>query len=49
MRYLRGLAPKQGKAIELVSGVWTLLLYLSLGVLPLAWRCLSAGAGAPPW
>ena len=34
LRYLRG-EPGQGKAIEMTSGVWTLLLYLSLGVLPL--------------
>ena len=26
-----------GKALELFSGIWTILLYLSLGILPLVW------------
>jgi 4-hydroxybenzoate polyprenyltransferase len=41
LHFLRGLAPKQGKHIEIISGVWTLLLYLSLGVVPLGWRLLQ--------
>ncbi len=40
-RFLRDLAPRQGKTIELVSGIWTLLLYFSLGVLPLIRRFIS--------
>ena len=40
----RSSAPGSGKSIELMSGVWTVLMYLGLGVIPLAfgiWR--SAG------
>jgi 4-hydroxybenzoate polyprenyltransferase len=43
LRFLRGQAPRQGKQVEVVSGVWTLLLYLSLGVIPLGWRWWHAG------
>jgi UbiA prenyltransferase family len=35
-RFLRAPATGRAKAIELTSGVWTLLMYLSLGALPLA-------------
>jgi 4-hydroxybenzoate polyprenyltransferase len=34
-----------GKRIEAASGVWTLLLYLNLGVVPLLWRWYTAGGG----
>ena len=34
MRLVRYPAPGGGKAIELASGVWTLLMYLSLGAIP---------------
>ncbi|MCA9838792.1 MAG: hypothetical protein KC422_17890, partial [Trueperaceae bacterium] len=27
-----------GKALELFSGIWTLALYLSLGIIPLLWK-----------
>ena len=37
-RFLRQPAPRRGKWIEAFSGVWTLLLYLSLGAVPLLWR-----------
>ncbi len=37
-QYLRRLDAGRGKRIEALSGVWTLTLYLSLGVVPLAWR-----------
>jgi 4-hydroxybenzoate polyprenyltransferase len=37
-RFLRQAVPKRGKWIEAFSGVWTLLLYLSLGAVPLLWR-----------
>ncbi len=31
-----------GKALELFSGIWTILLYLSLGIIPLLWRVWQA-------
>jgi len=34
----------RGKRIELLSGVWTLLLYLGLGAVPLLLRYLQGGA-----
>jgi 4-hydroxybenzoate polyprenyltransferase len=34
-----------GKRIEAASGVWTLLLYLNLGVVPLLWRWCAAARG----
>ncbi len=34
-------APQSGKAFEALSGVWTLCLYLFLGVIPLAWKLLT--------
>jgi 4-hydroxybenzoate polyprenyltransferase len=34
MRLARFRAPGTGKAVELASGIWTLLLYLSLGAIP---------------
>ena len=34
-----------GKRIETASGVWTLLLYLNLGIIPLLWRWWFAGRG----
>ena len=37
--------PGRGKRIELFSAVWTLLMYLSLGAIPLALRFLQGGAG----
>lgn len=30
--------PGAGKRFELISGLWTILLYLSLGIAPLLWR-----------
>ena len=36
VRFLR--SPKSGKPFELVSGIWTVCLYLFLGVIPLVWR-----------
>lgn len=37
--------PGRGKRIELFSGVWTLLMYLSLGAMPLLLRFLQGGNG----
>ncbi len=34
----------RGKWIELFSGVWTLLVYLSLGALPLIWQLVLKGS-----
>ncbi len=39
VRFLR--QPKNGKPFELLSGLWTLCLYLSLGIIPLAWKLLT--------
>lgn len=36
--FLRQSRPGSGKWIETVSGLWTMLLYLSLGLIPLLWR-----------
>jgi 4-hydroxybenzoate polyprenyltransferase len=36
--FLRHPNPGTGKRFELLSGLWTLVLYLSLGPVPLAWR-----------
>ena len=33
--------PKSGKAFEALSGLWTLCLYLSLGVVPLLWKMFA--------
>ena len=38
LRFLRRPMPGSGKRIELLSGLWTLVLYLSLGAIPLALR-----------
>jgi 4-hydroxybenzoate polyprenyltransferase len=40
--FLLTLKPGAGKRIETMAGVWSLLLYLSLGVLPIALRLWSA-------
>jgi 4-hydroxybenzoate polyprenyltransferase len=38
LRFLRRPTPGSGKPLELLSGLWTLVLYLSLGAIPLALR-----------
>jgi 4-hydroxybenzoate polyprenyltransferase len=38
LRFLRAPSTRGGKGIETLSGVWTLVMYLSLGAVPLAWR-----------
>jgi 4-hydroxybenzoate polyprenyltransferase len=40
-RFLKTEAPGAGKRIELVSGVWTLTMYLIVGVVPLAVRAFA--------
>ena len=47
MRMLRSAAPGRGKTIEVMSGVWTLLMYLGLGAAPLAialWQARALGS-----
>jgi 4-hydroxybenzoate polyprenyltransferase len=38
--FLRSPRPGNGKRFELLAGVWTLVLYLSLGAIPLTWRLI---------
>lgn len=38
LRFLRAPVSSRARWIELVSGCWTLLMYLSLGALPLLWK-----------
>jgi 4-hydroxybenzoate polyprenyltransferase len=38
--FLRSPVARSGKHIEFASGLWTIGLYLSIGVIPLAWRLL---------
>jgi hypothetical protein len=42
-RFLRDPVAGRGKSIELFAGFWILLVYLSLGVLPLAWQLVARG------
>jgi 4-hydroxybenzoate polyprenyltransferase len=39
---LRHPAPGRGRTIETAAGVWTIMMYLGLGVCPLAWRIWQA-------
>lgn len=41
VRFLRAPVTRSGKRIELLAGLWTIGLYLSIGVIPLAWRLLT--------
>lgn len=41
-RFLRSSEPGAGRSIELMSGVWTVVMYLSLGVIPLGFAILRA-------
>ncbi len=36
--------PGRGRVFELYSGIWTLLMYLSLGIIPLVWRLAATPA-----
>lgn len=40
VRFLR--QPTSGKAFEILSGVWTLCLYLFLGIVPLVWKIFTS-------
>jgi len=37
-RFLQDQQSKRAKLIETISGIWTVLMYLSLGVIPLTLR-----------
>ena len=39
--FLRVPKPGSGKRFELLAGIWTLVLYLSLGLAPLGWRLFT--------
>ena len=39
--FLSGAVPKRGKYVETMSGLWSLLMYLSLGTIPIALRYWS--------
>lgn len=41
LRFLATEVPGRGKSLELIGGVWSLILYLSLGVIPIALRSWS--------
>src|SRR5262249_6891196 len=47
LRAPAGRRPDAGGAkwIETASGLWTILMYLSLGAVPLLWRAWQAGTG----
>jgi 4-hydroxybenzoate polyprenyltransferase len=42
VRFLRDPVTRRAKLIETLSGIWTLLMYLSLGAVPLVWRWTSS-------
>lgn len=47
IRMLRSASPGRGRTIEVMSGVWTLLMYLGLGAAPLViavWRAKAIGS-----
>jgi 4-hydroxybenzoate polyprenyltransferase len=44
LRFAAAPLPGTGKRFELLSAIWTLFMYLSLGVVPLAIRFLQGGA-----
>jgi 4-hydroxybenzoate polyprenyltransferase len=43
VRYLRRPVTARAKAVELTAGIWTLLMYLSLGAVPLLVRLVRGG------
>ena len=45
--FLREPSTRLSKAIEALSGVWTLFMYLNLGVVPLVWRWWASGGEVP--
>jgi 4-hydroxybenzoate polyprenyltransferase len=44
--FLRGPTTRRAKLIEGFSGIWTLLMYLSLGAVPLLWRVWTSSRGS---
>jgi 4-hydroxybenzoate polyprenyltransferase len=45
VRFLRKPDAGRAKMLETASGLWTILMYLSLGAVPLLWRAWLAGKG----
>lgn len=45
-RFLKHPTAGAGKGIENLSGLWTVLMYLILGAVPLVWRWFSLGANS---
>jgi hypothetical protein len=43
LRFLRRPVTARAKAVELTAGIWTLLMYLSLGAVPLLARLAWGG------
>lgn len=41
VRFLSAEVPGRGKSLEVIGGIWSLILYLSLGVIPIAIRAWS--------
>jgi 4-hydroxybenzoate polyprenyltransferase len=41
LRYLSSSSTSRAKAVETMSGIWTLMMYLNLGLLPLAASALN--------
>jgi 4-hydroxybenzoate polyprenyltransferase len=39
---LRRPVPGRGRTLEMASGIWTVMMYMGLGILPLAWRIWQA-------
>jgi 4-hydroxybenzoate polyprenyltransferase len=46
-RFLSDPDTRKGKRIETLSGIWTLLMYLSLGAVPLLWRWATGAEVGP--
>jgi 4-hydroxybenzoate polyprenyltransferase len=44
--FVRNPATARAKRIETLSGIWTILMYLSLGAVPLLWRWFTSMKGA---
>ena len=44
--FVREPGSRGSRSIEAFSGIWTLLMYLNLGVVPLVWRWWDSGGKA---
>lgn len=43
IEFVRAPTGPRGKRLELLSGVWTLVMYLGLGAAPMLWRAMTVG------